>query len=238
MMALYMNHSLKDIVSIVAGLTQPLEIEIIRGLLKEDAVVVVPASNADTILQIKNEVADISTGSLITLIIDPLDYERSQDITDHIRQNYGSIDLVIVLSGKVYSPLPLTELEYTTWDSMQCDSLSHCFISARLILPLMKHQQRGTFIQICNNPEEHSHRTSPLGRIAGTVQVEVSKILEEEVSKHGVRYYHVFSDNENQKVNRVEEAAYIIHLFKEKNNPSKELFHQAFGTLLVDSLVG
>jgi len=57
----YMNHSLKDIVSIVAGLTQPLWNRNYTRLTQEDAVVVVPASNADTILQIKNEVADIST---------------------------------------------------------------------------------------------------------------------------------------------------------------------------------
>lgn len=230
----FMNHSLKGVVSIVAGLTQPLEIELIRHLLAEDAIVIVPASNADTILQIKNEVADITSGSLITLINDPLDYDRSRDITDHIQRNYGSIDLVIVLSNKVYSPLPLTELDYTTWDSMQCDSLSYCFMSARLILPLMKHHRRGTFIQVCSDLSEGVHGVSPLDRISHTVQSEVSKILDEEVSMHGVRYFHVFSNNDRM-TDRKNEATYIIGLFKERNSVIKQLFHQASGNV-VDSV--
>lgn len=230
----FMNHSLKGVVSIVAGLMQRLEIEIIRRLLIEDAIVIVPASNVDTILQIKNEVADITTGSLVTLINDPLDYDRSRDITDHIQRNYGSIDLVIVLSNKVYSPLPLTELDYTVWDSMQCDSLSYCFMSARLILPLMKHHRRGTFIQVCNDLSEGAHGVSPLDRIAHTVQSEVSKILDDEVSMHGVRYFHVFSDND-RKANRINEATYIIGLFKERNSLIKELFHKASGDGVVNA---
>ncbi len=232
-----MNHSLKDVVSIVAGLTQPLEIEIIRSLLKQEAIVIVPASSTDTILQIKNEVADIATGTLITLINDPLDYDRSRDITDHIEQNYGRIDLVIVLSNQVYSPHPLTQLDYTTWDTMQCDSLSYCFMAARLILPMMMHHQRGTFIQVCNSLPEGIHR-SPLNRIAGTLQEEVSKILHEEVSGHGVQYYHVFSNMENQKTDRVQEAAYILQLFKDSTSQDKQLFHPAYGAVETSLLAG
>src|SRR3954465_13587823 len=107
-----MDRSSKNIISIVAGFTQPLEIAIIRQLLQRDALVIVPASNAETILRIKSEVADISTGSLVTLVTDPMDYERSKEITDHSQSNYGRIDLVIILSCTTYSTLPLTELDY------------------------------------------------------------------------------------------------------------------------------
>jgi NADP-dependent 3-hydroxy acid dehydrogenase YdfG len=231
-----MERSSKKIISIVAGLTQPLEIAIIRQLLQRDALVIVPASNADAILQIKSEVADISTGSLVTLIIDPMDYEKSKEIADHIQSNYGRIDLVIILSCTIYSPLPLTELDYVSWDAMQCDSLSYWFMTARLVLPLMKHHRRGTFIQICNDPVQKITAPSPLGRIASLLQMEISKELDREVGVYGVYYYHVFSHPENEDVDKAKEAAYILGLYQDNINQSRSLFHTASDHLLADTM--
>jgi len=220
-----MDRSSKNIISLVTGLTQPLGTAIIRQLLQRDALVIVPASNADTILQIRSEVADISTGSLITLITDPMDYERSKEIADHIQSNYGRIDLVIILSCTTYSTLPLTELDYVTWDTMQCDSLSHWFMTARLVLPLMKHHRRGTFIQICSDPVQKTCAPSPLGRIASLLQMEISKELDREVGVYGVYYYHVFSSPENEDVDRTKEAACILELYQDNINQTRSLFH-------------
>lgn len=232
-----MDSSSKNIISIVAGLTQPLEIAIIRQLLQRDALVIVPASNADTILQIKSEVADIATGSLVTLLTDPMDYERSKEIADHIQSNYGRIDLVIILSCTTYPALPLTELDYVTWDAMQCDSLSYWFMSARLLLPLMKHHKRGTFIQICNDPVQKSQAPSPLGRIAGMLQMEISKELDREVGAYGVYYYHVFSHPENEAVDRSKEAAYILGLYQDNMNQTRALFHTSPEHLLATTVL-
>jgi NAD(P)-dependent dehydrogenase (short-subunit alcohol dehydrogenase family) len=233
-MAITMDRSSKNIISIVAGLTQPLEIAIIRQLLQRDALVIVPASNADTILQIKSEVADISTGSLVTLVTDPMDYERFKEITDHIQSNYGRIDLVIILSCTTYPALPLTELDYVTWDTMQCNSMSYWFMSARLLLPLMKYHRRGTFIQICNDPVQKMDAPSPLGRIASLVQMELSKELDREVGVYGVYYYHVFSHPEDENVDRSKEAASILGLYQDNINQTKSLFHTASDHLLTN----
>ncbi|MBT1710304.1 SDR family NAD(P)-dependent oxidoreductase [Fulvivirgaceae bacterium PWU5] len=235
-MAITMDRSSKNIVSIVAGLTQPLEIAIIRQLLQRDALVIVPASNADTILQIKSEVADISTGSLVTLVTDPMDYERSKEITDHIQSNYGRIDLVIILSCTTYPTLPLTELDYVTWDTMQCDSMSYWFMSARLVLPLMKRHRRGTFIQICNDPVQKMGAPSPLGRIASLLQMELSKELDREVGVYGVYYYHIFSHPEDEDVDRAKEAAYILGLYQDNVNQTRSLFHTASNHLLTNTI--
>ena len=232
-----MDRASKNIISIVAGLTQPLEIAIIRQLLQRDALVIVPASNADTILQIKTEVADISTGSLVTLVTDPMDYERSKEITDHIQSNYGRIDLVIILSCTTYSPLPLTELDYITWDTMQCDSLSYWFMTARLVLPLMKHHRRGTFIQICSDPVQKTCAPSPLGRIASLLQMEISKELDREVGVYGVYYYHVFSHPENENVDKTKEAAHILGLYQDNINQTTSLFHTASDHPLADTML-
>jgi hypothetical protein len=232
-----MGRSSKNTIAIVAGLTQPLEIAIIRQLLQRDALVIVPASNADIILQIKKDVADISTGSLVTLVTDPMDYERSKEITDHIQSNYGRIDLVIILSCTTYPALPLTELDYVTWDAMQCDSLSYWFMSARLLLPLMKHHRRGTFIQICNDPVQKISAPSPLGRIASLLQMEISKELDREVGVYGVYYYHIFSHPENETVDRAKEAAYILGLYHDNIDQTRSLFHTASDHPLADSIV-
>jgi NADP-dependent 3-hydroxy acid dehydrogenase YdfG len=230
-----MDKSSKNIISIVAGYTQPLEIAIIRQLLQRDALVIVPASNAETILQIKSDVADISTGSLVTLVSDPLDYERSKEISDHIQSNYGRIDLVIILSCTTYSTQLLTELDYVTWDAMQCDSLSYWFMTARLLLPLMKHHRRGTFIQICSDPVQKTTAPSPLGRIASLLQMEISKELDHEVSVYGVYYYHVFSHPENEAMDRTKEASYILGLYQDNINQTRSLFHRASDYLLADT---
>lgn len=232
-----MDRLSKNIISIVGGLTQPLETAIIRQLLQMDALVIVPASNADTILQIKSDVADISTGSLVTLVTDPMDYERSKEIADHIQSNYGRIDLVIILSCTTYPTLPLTELDYVTWDSMQCDSMSYWFMTARLVLPLMKYHRRGTFIQICSDPVQKTNAPSPLGRIASLLQMEISKELDREVGVYGVYYYHVFTHPENENVDRSKEAAYILGLYRDNVNQTRSLFHTASDHLLADTIL-
>lgn len=231
-----MDHSLKNVISIVAGLTQPLEIAIIRQLLQRDALVIVPASSAEIILNIKTAVADITTGSLVTLITDPMDYERSKEIADHIQSNYGRIDLVIILSCATYSPLPLTELDYITWDNMQCDSLSQWFMMARLILPRMKDHRRGTFIQICSDPIQNTSAPSPLGRIASRLHMEISKELNREVEGYGVRYYHVFSEPGNETIDRTDEASYIVGLFQDNIHQTASLFHPPSHLVLAEDL--
>lgn len=232
-----MGGSSKNIISFVAGLTQPLKIAVIRQLLQRDALVIVPASNVDTILQIKRAVADISTGSLVTLVTDPMDYERSKEVTDHIQSNYGRIDLVIILSCTTYPTVPLTELDYVTWDTMQCDSASYWFMSARLLLPMMKHHRRGTFIQICNDPVQKISAPSPLGRIAGLLQMEISKELDREVGIYGVYYYHVFSHPEDENVDRSSEASYILGLYQDNINQTRSLFHTASDHRLTHSIL-
>lgn len=232
-----MDQSFKNIISIVAGPTQPLEISIIRQLLQRDALVIVPAPNAETILRIKTEVADISTGSLVTLVTDPTDYERSKEIADHIQSSYGRIDLVIILSCATYSPLPLTELDYVTWDNMQYESLSSWFMTAKLVLPLMKYHRRGTFIQICSDPILLTSAPSPLGRIASLLHMEMSKELDREVGAYGVRYYHVFSQPENENVDRNKEADYILGLFEDNGTRTKALFHSPPRNVLVEDVL-
>ncbi|AYB32652.1 SDR family NAD(P)-dependent oxidoreductase [Chryseolinea soli] len=232
-----MDQSLKNIISIVAGSTQSLEISIIRQLLQRGALVIVPAPNAETILRIKTEVADISTGSLVTLVTDPTDYERSKEIADHIQLSYGRIDLVIILSCATYSTLPLTELDYVTWDKMQYESLSSWFMAAKLLLPLMKYHGRGTFIQICSDPILLTSAPSPLGRIASLLHMEMSKELDREVGAYGVRYYHVFSQPENENVNRDKEADFILGLFEDNSTKTKALFHSPPRNVLVEDLL-
>lgn len=232
-----MDRSSKNIISIVAGLTQPLKIAIIRQLLQRDALVIVPALNADAILQIKSEVADISTGSLVTLLSDPMDYERSKEIADHIQSCYGRIDLVIILSCTTYSPRPLTELDYVAWDAMQCDSLSCWFMTARLVLPLMKHHGHGTFIQVCNDPAQKASAASPLARIASQLQIEMSKELDREVGAYGVHYYHVFAHPESEEVDNATEATGILRLYQNNINQSRSLFHTASGHPFADAIM-
>lgn len=220
-----MKESLKNSISIVAGQVQSLAIAIIRQLLESDALVIVPASNADTILQIKAKVADVRSGTLVTLIADPMDYERSREITEHIQHSYGKIDLVIVLSCATYSPLPLTELDYTTWDTMQCESLSYLFMTARLVLPFMKHNRQGTFIQVCADPLQKTSAPSPLGKIASVLHIEMSKQLDREVKAYGVYYYHVFAQTGNDEMANSKDAFYILGLYQDREK--KSLFHPA-----------
>lgn len=230
-----MERSSETIISIVAGLMQPLEIAIIRQLLQRDALVFVPASNVEAILKIKSEVADIVTGSLVTLVTDPMDYERSKEIADHIQSKYGRIDLVIILSCTTYSTSSLTDLDYVTWDAMQCDTLSYWFLSAKLLLPLMKQHKRGTFIQVCSDPVQQAMTPSPLGRIASLLQMEISKELDREVAAHGVYYYHVFSQSKNENVNRMKEAATILELYQDNRDQNTSLFHTVSDHQLVIS---
>lgn len=190
-----MNKLLTGKVTFVADGTGAIGAGIVRALLQDDAVVIVPAKSAHKIIWLKEYVADIKTGKLATILTDYPDYDKAFDIAEHITGEFGEIDLAVSVFDTPPASPSLTELEISDWQKMTEENITSTFICARVFLSIMKEKKKGTYITISNADDLEKKPWLTLANIAATTQVEMSRIFFDEVKQFGVRYYHLFINN-------------------------------------------
>ena len=218
-------------ITIVVGGASAIGMGIVRTLLIENATVIVPSSNADDISRLKNYTADILTGGLITLPTDVADYDKATNIAGAIQQRFGKIDLVVTALNNGQSDTPLTEMEITDWQKMMDENISLYFMSGRISLHLMKEQDSGVFINVCDADLFLHRPNSPLARITTESQIKLSLIFSEEIAPFNISFYHLF-------VNSVDASApemighHIVKLYLGKVEDPEKLFQHLLGSPL------
>jgi enoyl-[acyl-carrier-protein] reductase (NADH) len=218
-------------ITAVVGGASTIGMGIVRALLTENATVIVPSSNAGEINRLNSHAADIPTGGLITLPTDVMDYDKASDIAGTIRQRFGKLDLVVTVLNNGQSDTSLTEMEITDWQKMMDENISLYFIAGRICLHLMKEQDSGVFINVCDADLFLHKPNSPLARIATESQVKLSLIFSEEIAPFNISFYHLF-------VNSVDASApemvghHIVKLYLGKVEDPEKLFQHFLGSPL------
>src|SRR5882762_1638995 len=153
-------------ITIVIGGASAIGTGIVRALLRENATVIVASSDTGEISNLKSNTADIATGGLITLPTDVADYDKAFDIARAIQQRFGKIDLVVTAFDNSRCNVPLTEMEFTDWQKMMDGNISLYFMTGRISLHLMKEQDSGVFIHVCDADLITRKPYAPLTRMA------------------------------------------------------------------------
>ena len=190
-----MNSKLSGKITLVTDGTGCVGAGIVRSLLHENATVIVPAKSAHGIRQLKEYVADVAKGKLITLLTDYPDYDKAFDIAENVIEEYGQIDLAVAAFDAPAASPCITELAITDWQKMTDENITACFVSARIVLSFMKEFKHGMYISISNTDDFENKSSLALANISALIQTEMAKLFFEEVKKHGLKYHHLFINN-------------------------------------------
>lgn len=238
-----MSMQLNGAITIVAGGNTPIGTGIVKSFLLHNALVIAPVTDAEAARLLRQETAGISSGQLITLLTDVMDYERVNDIKNCIKELYGRVHLVVAAFNNHRHSRPLLDIDLVEWQKAIDENITAHFITGRVALQLMKEQHSGMFVSICD-ADALAHRPyTSLTRLLTENQTELSVIFSEEVRNCNVRYYHLFvKDMVTETPAAVSSDAYattpqmtgehIIKLYHRQTENSHRLFqyfpeHQA-----------
>jgi NAD(P)-dependent dehydrogenase (short-subunit alcohol dehydrogenase family) len=238
-----MNKLMNDKVAIVAGSSRFVIHSIVRSLLVEGATVILPAKSADEISMLKESMADINTGRLVTLLTDYPDYDKAFEVAESIIEQFGRIDLAVICFDTPQSECGLTETSIMDWEKMIDHNITTFFIAARVVLGSMKESKHGMFISITNAAHAGDRSGSVLADLSSGMQTEMARVFCEEAKECNIKCYHLMaahfikpslynsSAKEKNGVANDSIGSFIIKLCKGETGDTANFFQ----TLLVDA---
>ena len=224
--------SLKNKVTVLAGSTGATAISIAQMLLKENAIVIIPAKSTRDLLWIKQIEAVTGTGSIITMLVDYPDFYKALQITDDIIERFGKIDLSIVCFENSTVTKPLNQVEITDWERNIEQNITAFFVAARLSFNGIKKSRQGMFISIDFTSHTLKKEQAKLAHLSLCMQKEMAKMFFEEIKDTNMEYYHLYVDpdkkknkSQNKYIHPDELGAFILDLYN-GNTKDKDLQFQ------------
>lgn len=189
----------KDKVILITGEASSLSMGIIYSFLKEMAIVIFPAKSLHQVDMIKSYRDINEHDNFITLLIDVQEFEKLIETCETIADKFGKIDIAIEIPGFSNAQKDLTEVSIEEWNNMMETDMLPFFMGARVVLNLMKGSLSGMFVHISDSKLLTNLQSCALARVAFTTRMEMSKIFAEEAHRNGIRYYHLWAEDENSK---------------------------------------
>ena len=211
---------------------------IVNTFLKQNAIVIVPVKSLGEMNAIKAFKDNADFENLTTHITDLSDYDKAFEFTEIIQEKYGKIDITIEVFDHLMCSNQLTNVCMDDWLKLTDDNLTSFFVTARVVLTVMKKQKEGFFVSVSANPMAEKSHSSPLSKIAAYTRTEMSKILAEEAGQENVRYYHLCMSNAAKEaaLRNIPETVFvepignhIMNLYHKEYHFPDDLFQQVEG---------
>lgn len=183
---------LSGTITVVAGGNTPIGSGIIKAFLLHNALVIAPLPDAQSVQALRKNMQSVTTGQLITVLADTMDYQRVNDIKNCIKDLYGYVNLVVSAFDNNWHGRSLLEIDLPEWQKAVDENITAHFITGRVALQLMKEQHGGMFVSICNADVLSDRPYASLTRLLTENQTELSVIFSEETRNYNIRYYHLF----------------------------------------------
>ncbi|MDX2188315.1 MAG: SDR family oxidoreductase [Bacteroidota bacterium] len=177
-------------ITIVLGGTGGVGEGIVRALLQEGALVIVPSRNQIKLNRLKDYVADIKTGELMLHLGSVNEPESANHLSDFLQENFKLIDLAVVSLGGWHQGFPLYNYPMEDWNRILNDNLICHFLAIKTLIPLLN-PQHSFYFHINGFSAEQPYPTA--GPVALTAAAQKSMILTlaEEVNRTGIKVYEL-----------------------------------------------
>jgi NADP-dependent 3-hydroxy acid dehydrogenase YdfG len=231
-----MSTLLADKIILVACNTSVVGAGIVRTFLLADATVIFPANSSQAITMLKEQMGDINTSKLVTLLTDYPDYNKAFEIVEAIIERFGKIDICVICFDAPTTTKGLTETDIMTWEKMIDQNITAVFVGAQIVLSRMKENKQGMFINIINMDSSENGTFLSLAGLSAAMQAEMIKVLYKEVKRFNVRCHNLFIINlkateihgtrteEKKQINPDAIANYIANLYNGQVADSESLF--------------
>ena len=135
---------LRDRTVLIAGGAGAVGEGLVGSFLAAGARVFVPSRAGDKLAALREKFAGY--GAMLTVAEHDVGTEAgAANVRDAILQEFGRLDAVVASLGGWWQGLPLVNLPLETWDEVLRNNLTAHFIVAKSFLPVMLHQNRGSY---------------------------------------------------------------------------------------------
>jgi NAD(P)-dependent dehydrogenase (short-subunit alcohol dehydrogenase family) len=139
--------TLKDKIALVAGGAGAVGEGIVGKFLETGARVVVPSRSREKLDLLKEKFAAYAEN--LTLIVEDVGAETGAALVrDCVLQKFGRLDAVVASVGGWWQGLPLVNVPLETWNEVLKNNLTAHFTVAKSFLPVLLHQNCGSYIFI------------------------------------------------------------------------------------------
>lgn len=228
---------LTGVTALVAGGTGAVGEGIVRSLLAEDAIVIVPSRSEEKATRLKQYVADIETGNLVTLISDMETKAGMDEVRRQVEKKFGRLDLVIASLGGWWQGEPIFRMSETEWNRIIRDNLNSHFYVISTFVSMLVSQSSGTYVHINGFSAEQSYPGANAVAMAAAAQLSMVKTLEGELVGTGVSAHELIlgpvitrsrPSGRSEWYKATEVGDYIVDLYKAEVPQKGELIHRLY----------
>jgi NADP-dependent 3-hydroxy acid dehydrogenase YdfG len=224
----------------VAGYVGAILFGVIKSLLQENAIVIVPVKSSLDISVLKKQTAGIESGRLVTILIDFPDEDKASMIANAIIEQYGQLDMVVGFFDHPQVSDCLSRIGKNEWQQAIDEGLTAYFITGKVCIEAMKRKQYGMFLVISNVITSDERCSNSLTNVMAACKTEMTKQFSEDVKNSGVRFYHLLIDDSTRLdvVSRPDNTQtrqalatgdFAIRLFKGQVKHPERLFQRFHG---------
>jgi NAD(P)-dependent dehydrogenase (short-subunit alcohol dehydrogenase family) len=183
--------SLTNKIALVAGGTGGVGEGLVRALMMEDAIVMVPTRSAEKAEILRGYVSDITTGNLITLMGDTATLEGMHDLQNKIAARFDYLDIVVASLGGWWQGLPLTSVDMKTWQKILNDNLTSHFLVIKAFVPLLSHFRGASYFHINGFSADESLPMAAPVAMCAAAQKSLVQTLALELKPTGIKVYEL-----------------------------------------------
>jgi NAD(P)-dependent dehydrogenase (short-subunit alcohol dehydrogenase family) len=232
--------SLTNKIALVAGGTGGVGEGIVKALLQEDAIVIVPTRTAEKAASLKEYVSDIPTGNLVTLVGDMSSMEGIKAMQNELKNRFDHLDLVVASLGGWWQGLPLTSVTMETWQKILNDNLTSHFLAIKGFVPYLSHKT-GAYIHINGFGSEEIVPMAAPTTMAAAGQKMLVQTLAAELKPTGIKVWElILGPMQTRQRLRMghgrpdwytpeEIGDYIADLYNGKNENGASVLHYLLG---------
>ena len=181
-----LKNGLQGKVALIAGGAGAVGEGVVENFLVAGANVIVPSRSPDKIAYLKDKFAFYK--DFLTMIDDDIGSQTgAARVRDVILQEFGRLDAVVASLGGWWQGLPLLNLPLETWEEVLHENLTTHFIVAKSFLPVMIHQNAGSYTFIAGQGGVVPVPQSSPVSVAVAGEIMLARALDAENRKSGVR---------------------------------------------------
>jgi NAD(P)-dependent dehydrogenase (short-subunit alcohol dehydrogenase family) len=228
--------SLTGKITLVAGGTGGVGEGIVKALLQENAVVIVPTRTAEKAASLKDYVSDIATGNLVTLVGEMSSMEGIYAMQNELKKRFDHLDLVVASLGGWWQGLPLTSVTLETWQKILNNNLTSHFLAIKAFVPFLT-PKTGAYIHINGFGSEEIIPFAAPTTMAAAAQKMLVQTLAAELKPTNIKVWElILGPMQTRQRLRMghgqadwytpeEIGVYIAELYNGKNEKGGEVLH-------------
>jgi len=177
-------------IAVVAGGAGGVGEGIVRALLKNDYTVVVPTRSEHKADRLREYVADVKTGRLLTRVGSVNTEASAEELKGFLHAEFNQIDLAVASLGGWHQGYPVYAYPLNDWNRILSDNLTAHFLAIKTFVPLL-HPQQGHYVHINGFSADEQYPMAGPVSMTAAAQKSLILTLAKELERTGIQVHEL-----------------------------------------------